>query len=71
MLLLGCPHLMLLSLSRVDTKGFVGKDRYSGTQEGELLRSPTNMGFTGFLHISLHLENASIIATMTLPASSK
>jgi hypothetical protein len=31
MLLLGRPHLMLLSLSRVDAKGFVGKGRYTGT----------------------------------------
>jgi hypothetical protein len=49
-----------------------GKGGYSGNNGvGVPLESPANMGFSGFLHFSLHLEAAAILATMTLHASSK
>jgi hypothetical protein len=52
--------------------GGSGKGRYSGTYgDGVSSRSPANMGFSGFLHFSLHLEAAATLATMTLYASSR
>jgi hypothetical protein len=53
-------------------EGAKGKGGYSGTKGGEVSSgSPANIGFSSFLHFSLHLEAAATLATMILHAFSR
>jgi hypothetical protein len=64
----GLPHLMLLPLLRVETKGQKVVGTVAHKEAGCPWGAPTNMGFSGILRFSLHLEAAATLATVTLHA---